>query len=452
MRKKQQLIKKMCIKVKSIVVFHIILICIYGGYHMTEKIYYLDLFAGGGGLSEGFIRAGFTPVAHVEINRAAANTLRTRAAYHWLNKKGKTNKYISYIKGDISRSDLYGAVPEKTISSVINAEIGQENLLYIFARIDSLLNGKKLDLIVGGPPCQAYSLVGRSRDKNRMKGDKRNYLYTFYAEFLKRYNPRYFVFENVTGLLSAKDQDGTLYFDKMRVLFREVGYETEYKMLSANEYGVLQKRKRIILVGKNGNKTGFYPEPLKWQTDAKVDEVLQNLPFLRAGSGSVKPCNLSEYKGEYLHQAGILSEEIPVTFHIARPHTEQDKEIYRIAVEKWNKKRERLNYNDLPEKLKSHRNRNSFTDRFKVVAGDLHFSHTVVAHISRDGHYYIHPDLNQNRSLTPREVARLQTFPDDYFFESISDEAARTSAYRQIGNAVPVLLAEKIAERLLEVW
>ncbi|MBF0274723.1 MAG: DNA cytosine methyltransferase [Nitrospinae bacterium] len=143
---------------------------------------------------------------------------------------------------------------------------------------------------------------------------------------------------------------------------------------------------------------------------------------------------------------------IPVTFHTARPHTEQDKEIYRIAVERWNNDKKRLNYNDLPEILKTHNNRDSFTDRFKVVADTLAASHTVVAHIAKDGHYYIHPDVEQNRSLTPREVARLQTFPDNYFFESVSEIPGRTAAFKQIGNAVPILLGQKIAEKLKEQW
>ena len=106
----------------------------------------------------------------------------------------------------------------------------------------------------------------------------------------------------------------------------------------------------------------------------------------------------------------------------------------------------------MPKKLQSQNNLDSFLDRFKVVASDLPYSQTVVAHIAKDGHYFIHPDIKQNRSLTPREVARLQTFPDNYYFESVSGRPSRTTAFRQIGNAVPVLLAEKIATALLEVW
>ena len=133
-------------------------------------------------------------------------------------------------------------------------------------------------------------------------------------------------------------------------------------------------------------------------------------------------------------------------------HSQRDLEIYKIAVKKWNDKKERLNYNDLPESLKTHKNRKSFLDRFKVVASDLFTSHTVVAHISRDGHSYIHPDINQNRSISPREAARLQSFPDDYYFEGFAEAPARTPAFCQIGNAVPVEFAKTIAEGLLENW
>ena len=206
---------------------------------------FLDLFAGAGGLSEGFIRAGFKPVAHVESDPAACNTLRTRMAYHWLKTQGKTEWYIDYLNGKIPRDTFYSCVPDSILGSVIGEKIESATLSGIFRKIDTLLGKRKLDLIIGGPPCQAYSLVGRSRDENRMQGDKRNYLFFYYAEFLKRYKPACFVFENVTGLLSAKDKNGKPYLSTMLDLFAKCGYRTEYKVLSAEDYGVLQKRKRI---------------------------------------------------------------------------------------------------------------------------------------------------------------------------------------------------------------
>ena len=419
---------------------------------MSSKFNYLDLFAGAGGLSEGFIRAGFNPIAHVEMDQAACYTLRTRIAYHWLKEQDNLRQYIDYLKGDISRKEFYNLVPNEVTGSVINEEIREATLSDIFHQVDLLLGNKKLDLIVGGPPCQAYSLVGRSRSPSRMKGDKRNYLYIFYAEFLKRYKPMYFVFENVTGLLSAKDEDGNLYLDLMQDLFEKCGYEIEIETLLASDYGVPQKRKRVILVGKRGKSTGFYPNPNKCESDVSVKKFLSDLPSLIAGEGSLGPCHFISSDQSRLYETGIRNgNELPVTFHQARPHNEQDLEIYRIAVDLWKKKKVRLNYNTLPDRLKTHRHLDSFLDRFKVVDRDSP-SHTIVAHIAKDGHYYIHPDINQNRSLTPREAARLQTFPDNYYFESCSGKPSRTSAYHQIGNAIPVLLAKKIAEKLKENW
>ncbi len=419
---------------------------------MEKDLKFLDLFAGAGGLSEGFVRAGFHPLAHVEVNKAACNTLKTRMAYYWLRNNDLVDKYYDYLYKRIPRYELYQLVPKSEISSVINEEISQRTLSGIFDRIDQLLGGKSLDLIIGGPPCQTYSLVGRSRDKNGMRGDKRNYLYTFYAKFLNRYKPRYFVFENVSGLLSAKINHDKSYLDHMRNLFKTAGYITEYKVLNAFDYGVLQKRKRIILVGRQTDISGYYPEPKTWNLKAKVKDVLDDLPNLQAGEGSDSPCEMNGNTNSYLRNAMLRTNGEPVTWHQARPHNERDKEIYRIAVNKWNKNQERLDYNDLPEELKTHRNRSSFLDRFKVVGKDLQSSHTVVAHISKDGHYYIHPDINQNRSLTPREAARLQTFPDDYYFESENGKPSRTHAFFQIGNAVPVLLAQRVAEKMIEVW
>ena len=419
---------------------------------MSRQLNYLDLFAGAGGLSEGFIRAGFNPIAHVEMDPAACFTLCTRMAYHWLKDQGKENQYVEYLNGCIRRSELYEQVPEAVIKSVINAEISEATLPDIFCQIDRLLEGQKLDLIIGGPPCQAYSLVGRARSPDQMKGDERNYLYVFYAEFLKKYKPKYFVFENVTGLLSAKDEDGNSYLKQMRNLFRKCGYETEFDTLAANDYGVPQKRKRTIIVGKKGKSTGFYPNPDKCKSDVFVKEIFLDLPSLTAGEGEAKPCELNSYDGSWLYDADIRNDDCPVTWHQARPHRAQDLEIYRIAVDLWNREKVRLNYNDLPEQLKTHNHRDSFLDRFKVVAGNKKFSHTVVAHIAKDGHYYIHHDIKQNRSLTPREAARLQTFPDDYYFESRNGTPCRTPVFCQIGNAVPVLLAQKIAERLRQNW
>ena len=169
---------------------------------------------GGAVCLRALFRRAILSVAHVEVDNAACNTLKTRVAYHWLKNNDKLSIYYEYLNQKFTRKQLYESIPDSEIASVINSEIGKQTLTSIFKKVDDNLNGRKLDLIIGGPPCQAYSMVGRARDKKRMKGDKRNYLYIYYAEFLRKYKPRYFVFENVTGLLSAKSLDGNLYLER----------------------------------------------------------------------------------------------------------------------------------------------------------------------------------------------------------------------------------------------
>ncbi|WP_418253105.1 DNA cytosine methyltransferase [Gordonibacter urolithinfaciens] len=416
----------------------------------SEPIKYLDIFAGAGGLSEGFMRVGFEPIAHVEKEEAASYTLKTRLAYHWLRREGLLNKYDRYLKGELTREDLYKLVPANMLSSVLTYDISENTIQEVFDKIDEMLGDDEVDLIIGGPPCQAYSLVGRSRDENRMLNDGRNYLYKLYARFLERYKPEYFVFENVVGLLSAKNAAGIRYLDSMIALFDQTGYSIEYKTLDSSDYGVLQKRKRIIIIGKRARKEkGFYPSIEKVQSNVKVKEIFTDLPKLKAGEGSYEPVAVGPYDGTYLIEAGIRDiSETYVTYHIARPHCPRDLAIYRLAVLLWNSEHKRLSYKDLPEYLRTHKNLHSFLDRFKVVEGDCCSAHTVVAHIAKDGHYYIHPDINQNRSITPREAARLQSFPDSFHFESKSGKYSRTSAFLQIGNAVPVRMAEQIAKAI----
>jgi DNA (cytosine-5)-methyltransferase 1 len=411
---------------------------------------FIDLFSGAGGLSEGFIRAGFKPIAHVEMDKAACNTMTTRAAYYHLKRTNNIQPYLDYLQNKITRTDLYNTIPQEEKDSVINMAIGGDNNQVIFKKIDELKGDESIDVIIGGPPCQAYSVVGRSRDANRMKDDARNYLFREYAKFLEYYHPKYFVFENVIGLKSAKTKTGESYLDLMINLFKEKGYHTEYKVLEARHFGVLQNRRRIILIGKLNGESGFYPEFEKINYNVTVSEIFKDLPKLNAGHGGFYKTYYLEYKGNYLFESHIRNGIDFTTQHIARPHTNQDKGIYKLAVEKW-ERGERLDYNEIPEKWQTHKNKKSFVDRFKVVADDLPHSQTVVAHICKDGHYYIHPDINQNRSITPREAARLQTFPDDFYFEGVTEKPSRTAAFKQIGNAVPPLMAYAIAKSIKEL-
>jgi DNA (cytosine-5)-methyltransferase 1 len=410
---------------------------------MNKKMNFIDLFAGAGGLSEGFIQAGFEPIAHVEIEKSACNTLKTRAAYHYLKSNKKYKIYISYLKGEITREELYKSVPNEVLESVINAPIGDENNKEIQNQIDKYLGTQKVDLIIGGPPCQAYSLVGRSRSKTKMEGDPRNYLFIQYAEYLEKYKPKMFVFENVLGLKSAK---GGHYLKEMEKIFNKKGYQIKLHTLEAKNFGVLQNRKRIVILGWQKNRKVNIPnlEEIGTESNYLVKDLLNDLPVIKAGEGADKFLKYKTETTDYLKSHALRNGIDILTQHVARPHREQDKEIYKIAIQKWEKKQERLNYNDLPERLKTHNNRTSFFDRFKVVAADLPYSQTVVAHIAKDGHYYIHPDIKQNRSLSVREAARLQSFPDNYYFEGEKEGANRTAAFKQIGNAVPPLMAKFI--------
>ena len=403
---------------------------------------FIDLFAGAGGLSEGFIQAGFYPVAHVEMNEHAAKTLETRSAYYHLKSIDKLDFYRQYLSGRISRAEFTQMIPDSVTNTVINETLSNETIPYVFDTIDVIMRTRgieKIDVIVGGPPCQAYSLVGRAQSSHMgtpMRDDPRNYLYKLYAQFLEKYQPRMFVFENVLGIASA--QGGSIWKELQETL-KQVGYEIECHAQNAQNFGVLQNRRRMIIVGWLKNSGLAYPDFVVKKANAIVNDLFTDLPKLYPGESNN---NYSEEKpSQYVMETGIRTADDILTLQICRPNIARDITIYKRAIELWNKGHQRLNYNDLPEELKTHRNRHSFIDRFKVVEGDENCCHTVLAHLSKDGLYFIHPDIDQHRSITVREAARIQSFPDSYYFEG-----PRTSQFMQIGNAVPPLMARGIAE------
>jgi len=410
---------------------------------------FIDLFAGAGGLSEGFIREGFNPIAHIEMDEAACYTLKTRAAYYYLKSENKYDIYKKYLRDEINRDELYKKIPAEILNSIINLPIGGKHNPIIHKEIEKQLKDREVDLIIGGPPCQAYSLVGRARHKDGMKGDPRNYLYVQYAKYLEKYQPKMFVFENVLGLKSA---GSGIYLHNMEKLFDKKGYNMKLFTVEANNFGVLQNRKRVIIIGwqKEMNIDPPDLESIRCNTNHTVSELLDDLPSIQAGEGVDKYVSYSKSSMAYLNNASIRNGIDILTQHVARPHTVQDKEIYRIAVEQL-QQGERLNYTELPKRLKTHTNQHSFFDRFKVVDANAQYSQTIVAHIAKDGHYYIHPDIKQNRSLTVREAARLQSFPDDFYFEGVKEGKNRTAAFKQIGNAVPPLMANAIAIALRNI-
>ena len=397
----------------------------------------IDLFAGAGGLSEGFVQAGFVPIAHIEMDKDACDTLRTRCCYHYLRSHDNLDVYYSYLKGEITREALYSSVPKEVVDAVINVTISDETVSDTFKQIHKIAGKRGIDMIVGGPPCQAYSLLHR-HDK-KMEDDPRTLLYLQYGKFLEEFKPKGFVFENVPGLLSAKKGE---HFKNLQEYFDQLGYKVHFRLLDASDYGVLQVRKRLIIVGwKKCNDHG-YPDFEQKPTPFVVNDILEDLPVLKAGD-VVKVAPYRKPANQYLQESGIRSEkDMFVTQNISRPLNDDDAAIYAFALKMWNNQHVRLKYTDLPTKLRSQKNENSFLDRFKVVDGEGK-AHTLVAHLSKDGHYYIHPNKKYCRSISVREAARMQSFPDNFYFEG-----SRSAMFKQIGNAVPPLMAQSIAESI----
>jgi DNA (cytosine-5)-methyltransferase 1 len=299
---------------------------------------FIDLFSGAGGLSEGFIKAGFTPIAHVEIDAHACNTLETRLVYHKLKLENNLGHYYDYLKEKTSRENFISKFGDKLLSdSVLNIGIGGKNNDIIFNKIDELAGNNEIDLVIGGPPCQAYSLVGRARDEKGMKDDPRNFLYKEYAKFLKNYRPKAFVFENVLGLKTA---DGGRYLKNMLAYFKRIGYNVEFQEHKSEDFGVLQKRRRIILIGWRKDIDFKYPIFEENKYDFKVRDIFSDLKKLKPGEQN----NITKYINEssnYLNQFELRNGVDFVTQHIARPHNNRDLEIYKIAINKWLKNEER---------------------------------------------------------------------------------------------------------------
>lgn len=309
----------------------------------TGSYNFIDLFAGAGGLSEGFIQAGFSPVAHVEMNPYAAQTLETRTGYYYLKAQGKLDIYKDYISGKITRDEFLQHIPEEQLQSVFCETMSNETLPRLFENIDRILTQrgiKQVDVIIGGPPCQAYSLVGRAQSKHMetpMSADPRNDLYKLYARFLQKYHPKMFVFENVMGIKSANSGATWL---KVQEALRSVGYEIECHEQNSKNFGVLQNRRRMIIVGWLKNTGLSYPQFEQTIADATVNDILSDLPALQPGgkSGEYRSDDFSDY----LRSTGIRKDSDILTHHCARPNKDRDIEIYRRTIELWNDGHKRL--------------------------------------------------------------------------------------------------------------
>ena len=396
---------------------------------MSKKYNFIDLFAGCGGFSEGFYMENYRSLLHLEIDKNACETLKERM------------RYYQYEENEVEKA-------------VLCEDITNENILEITKEI---IGDQRVDVLVGGPPCQTFSSVGRAQDPDSMRNDPRNYLFENYLDILNFYRPKIFVFENVTGLLTAKP-GGELIFpqilERMRETYNVIGDEDTVTLNSVH-YGVAQIRKRVILIGVRNDieldpqeiydrieKTHYAPdeEPSTLNRYRTVRDAIEDLPSLLPGEGKeeidFKPTKWNEYLDE------LRDKEFDKLYnHVARKHNEKDRERYRILSENnWQLK----HLSDVRPDL-IHHDPKHFGNRYTVQDYDKP-GKTVVAHLYKDGNLFIHPDPSQERTFTVREVARVQSFPDDFKFVG-----ARTHQFKQVGNAVPPLMAKAIAKAIRDI-
>lgn len=433
----------------------------------------IDLFSGAGGLTEGFLQNGYNFVAHIEKEYWACETLKTRLLYHHLLKLNDRALYDDYLRASSSYKELhtirqiifdkYPYLEEIVNDEVQNLTFGDPSIHEGSVNSDSVIhviekNMKKrkikdISLIIGGPPCQAYSLVGRGRMKESVNDDSRNYLFKYYLDMVNHFNPKAFVFENVPGLLTAMKGE---VFKEIIQQFNDIGYTVltgpnenhKKNIINTINYGVHQKRKRLILFGFKKCLNLDYPDFKSYACqfdNLTTYDAIGDLNPLNHNEGD--DFNLEEYStNENLSEYQKLMREnsIGIINHKARKHRLKDLNIYKKVIDKASIGIQ-LKYTDLEKNEQYHNNKTSFLDRYKTHWW-TNTPHTVVAHISKDGHYNIHPDINQLRSLTVREAARIQSFPDNYKFEG-----PRTAQFTQVGNAVPPLLSSAIAKTILDI-
>lgn len=398
-----------------------------------NKFKSIDLFAGCGGLMDGFEQTGFyETLAVVEWEKAPCRNIQTRLKDKW-HYEDSDERVLNF---DIQRT-------EELFNGWKNDEVYGSHI-----GLDSIINQRNgIDLIIGGPPCQAYSIAGRVRDENGMKNDYRNYLFESYLKVVERYKPKVFVFENVPGILSAKPGDRNI-IEIIKESFDNAGYQVlddlKNAIIDFTEYGVPQNRKRIIIFAIRKDKFGqkeslklvkkFYQSYLpkyKVSKKATVREAIGDLP------------KLYPLKTDEKYNGKRISNSLPEPFvpnHVARWQSSRDREIFKLLTEDIEKKEFKYTSTEslkaLYTKFTGHK---SNVHKYHVIRWNEP-SNLIPAHLYKDGLRHIHPDSKQLRTITVREAARLQTFSDDYIFYGSNVEL-----YKMIGNAVPPLFAKCLA-------
>lgn len=408
-----------------------------------KKVTFIDLFSGCGGFSEGLLQTNqFEALAHVEWELPMVKTLRKRLVDKWKHENDDAFKKVIHFDIQKTKELLKGKWSKESV-----IKYGKTNdELVIKNGLKGIVGRKKVDVIIGGPPCQAYSIAGRAQDKNSMKDDYRNYLFEGFVEVVKTFKPKIFVFENVPGILSACP-GGDFVTERIFSAFENIGYEIKkgndlkkYTFL-ATDFGVPQSRRRVIIFGVQ-KKSKLKLEDIYNALDSlkskgknlTVKSAIGNLPkfFPLAETQKAKRKNISH---------SSISDKL-LNFHIPRYHNKRDINLFRKWIDSGMNQKSNFEkicfYNKLMDKKSKHA-------KYRNLEWDKP-SPTIVAHLSKDGLMFIHPDPEQARSITIHEASLLQSFPKDYEFVG-----SNAYCYKMIGNAVPPKMAMKIGYSILNI-